>query len=182
VPLRVRPHQRPFIGQQRSYDFSVSARPDEATVAPQSVAGQFTYRPALRSWAPIRNTVLGVVGVVVALMVILAVLPAGIAGSVGVVRVMCGIPVIGALCGRPAEVACTYDQGFLAFAETESQLIGQCVTPALDDPHGNVRQYTRNGVLFWQRATNEVFFFGGDSVWGFIGQKATLLHGSGATR
>lgn len=183
VPLKVIPRERPFIGDERRYDFSVSARPDEASVAPQSVPGQFTYRPAMRSWRPIRRTVMGVVGVVVALMVILAFIPAGIAGSVGAVRVLCGIPIIGALCGRPApEVACTYDHGFQVFAQTESQLIGNCLTPALDDPHGNVRQYTRNGMLFWQRQTNEVFFFGGDSVWGFTDQKSTLLHGSGATR
>lgn len=182
VPLHVRPFQRPWIGPERSYEFSVTARPDDPGVAPQNITGQFTHRPWLVSWAPVRNTLLVIAAVGLVFVVVAALVPVGVAGPLGGVRAFaCNLPVIGSLCGRRDQVAtCTYDEGFKAYALAESQLIGPCVTSALSDSFGNVRQYTKNGILFWQNASNTVYFFRGDSLYGFINDKSTLIHGSGA--
>ena len=182
VPVRVRPFQRPWIGQERSYDFNVTARPDDPTAAPQTVAGQFTHQPRLASWAPVRTTLLVLGGVVVALALVAVVLPSGLAGPMGGLRgIVCEIPIIGSLCGvRQAPPTCVYDEGFKAYAEAETQLIGPCVTSPLADSFGNVRQYSKNGVLFWQHDSNTVYFFKGDSLYAFLDEKSVLIHGTGA--
>jgi hypothetical protein len=182
VPLRVRPFQRPAVGQERSYDFNVTARPDDPTTAPQTVAAQFTHQPRLASWAPVRTTLLILGGLIVVLALIAVVLPSGLAGPMGGLRAfVCDIPIIGSLCGgRPVTATCVYDEGFKAYAEAETQLIGPCVTGPLADSFGNVRQYSKNGVLFWQHDSNTVYFFKGDSLYAFLDEKSVLIHGTGA--
>jgi hypothetical protein len=181
VPLRVRPFQRPWVGPESSYNFNVTARPDDPTTAPQTVGGQFTYQPRLASWAPIRTLVFVILGVALALALIAAILPANGPGVlVAAHNFACDIPVIGSLCGKRAVAAtCAYDEGFKAYAEAESQLIGVCVTRPLADAFGNVRQYSKNGVLFWQHDSNTVYFFKNDSLYAFLDEKSVLIHGPG---
>jgi hypothetical protein len=183
VPLRVRPDQRPWAGSDRSYDFTVAARPDNSGVAPQTIPGQFTHHPRLASWAPIGRTLAIMCVLGLALVFVVTILPASMAGPVGKLRSgLCSVPTIDSLCGKPAPpVPCVYDAGFADYAATESELIGPCVTGPLSDPFGNVRQYTRNGMLFWQHDSNTDYFFKGDSLYGFFDGKSTLVHGSGAS-
>jgi hypothetical protein len=115
------------------------------------------------------------------------------AGSaVGSVRgATCGVALIGFLCPPgtanafqqlPAQdTACQFEFGFKEFADAEPKLIGECSSPVVYDKFGNGAQYTRNGLLFWQKQSNTVYFFQGDSLWAHVQGHTQLLYGSGRT-
>ena len=192
LPLVVWPKKRPWIGPEKRYDFTVTARPASSTGQPQTVSGQFTHRPWLESWAPIRNTVILLVVVLALLFGIGIVIESGIwpefsrraqvAG--GAVRgFIVRIPALGALLPFTPDAEprpdrnCRLTLGFKDFADANPGLVGTCVTRVAYDGYGNAKQYTTNGVLFWVRATNTVYFFRDDCLFAFIDEKTQVMHG-----
>jgi hypothetical protein len=194
------PKSRPWVGPDRTYDFTLSARPVDARGDPQSTAAQFTYHPFLPSWRPIRRIGI-VVGLLLLLLVVFEVAVAtGVWGTVGdefprrmsvagaqVHGFFCRMPGIDRVCGpgsvaaRPTPNAtCEYQFGFRDASLAQPVLIGQCTTDAAYDMFGNGLQYTDYGVLFWTKATNTVYFFRGDSVYVFPpGAQPRVLDGPG---
>ncbi len=53
APFVIEPKERPWVGPERSYDFTLTATPKDARGDPQTATGQFTHRPYLPSWGPI---------------------------------------------------------------------------------------------------------------------------------
>jgi hypothetical protein len=194
VALVVQPLKRPWLGPERSYDFTVTARPHEAGGEPQTVAGQFTFRPLFPSWAPVRR-VFVLASTLIALFVgfqilerqgVIRAFPDHFAvASVAMRGWTCGAPVVGGFC--PAGLAeesrashsCTFQRGFKVFAEANPTLIGDCQTDDLPERFGNTIQYSASGMLVWQKNSNTVYFFRGDSVWAFIQGETQRLYGSG---
>jgi hypothetical protein len=78
-------------------------------------------------------------------------------------------------------VPCSYaaDEGFGEWSSKDDTLLGECVTNSLGDRFGNTRQYTRKGVLFWQKGTNNVYFFKGGTLWEPVDGKSTTRVGTG---
>ena len=182
VPLAIRPKHQPLSGEERNYEFTVTSRPDDTSLPPRTVSGVFTYQPRVASWAPLRRAIFILLAVALGLTIVAAVIPAGVAGPAGVLRnVLCSVPIIDSLCEQKIPVAanCQFSDGFQAYAAAEPKLIGTCVTPPLDDGFGNVRQYTFNGVLFWHKRPNTVYFLKDDSLYAFVNDKSTLILGSG---
>ena len=70
--------------------------------------------------------------------------------------------------------------GFKEFADAESKLVGDCTSSVYYDHFGNGVQYTREGMLFWQKDSNTIYFYRAASVWGYIQGHSQLLYGSGA--
>jgi hypothetical protein len=195
APLVVRPRSRPWVGQERSYQFTVTARPIDARGQNQTVSGEFTHRPLFESWAPVRTAALWIVGALVLLFIISIVVPEGFSRELGFRTQVawaraCGsvlyrIPVIGfrlncAPGNLPAmDSRCDFGLGFKEFAESDEQLVGGCISRAVYDRFGNALQYTDKGVLFWQKDSNTVYYFHGDSVFANLEGKPQLLQGSG---
>jgi hypothetical protein len=97
---------------------------------------------------------------------------------------VCRVPVLTNLCGTGYLSAdpkpnqdCTLASPFRDYAVSSPQLIGACTSDVDYDGFGNALQFTANGVLFWQREANTVYFFTGSSVYAFIQGKSELLHG-----
>ena len=193
LPLVVEPKKRPWVGVERTYEFTVTARPRESAGEPQEVAGQFTHRPLFRSWAPFRRAAVIILLIVLGLWLVDVLVATGIAGefprrvgvaAVRVRAVACGLPGLSRLCAEekapsppptPEPVACSFQFGFKAFADANPQLVGGCTTNVAYDGFGNGLQYTENGVLFWQRASNKVYFFTADRLYTAVGDQARLL-------
>jgi hypothetical protein len=55
IPVNIQPLNRPWVGPERPYDFTITARPQDAGGDPQTVPGQFTHKPLFGSWAPVRT-------------------------------------------------------------------------------------------------------------------------------
>lgn len=53
ITLTATPRARPMVGQERSYNFTVTARPMEERAEPQTAKAQFIHRPVLPSWSPV---------------------------------------------------------------------------------------------------------------------------------
>jgi len=193
LPVIVQPRKRPWIGPEQSYDFTLSARPIDARGEPQVVAGQFTHKPLFRK-LPVGGLVKFAAIALVLLIGLIVLFATGIpeqfpqrmAVASGT---MCGtlyrVPVLNGMCSdgpaaRPLPLdSCTFDFGFKEFADNESRLVGECTTNVAYDGFGNGIQYTKNGVLFWSKASNTVYLFSEGSVYGFIQGKARLLDGTG---
>jgi hypothetical protein len=202
VRLTVKPLKRPWVGQPSSYDFTVTARPQDATGEPQTVPAQFTHKPLFASWAPLRRLAF-ILAIIIAIPIVLAVLiGSGVAGeapsrfgssTAQVRRGLCGVPVLGALCPKAddtlafqtasnanAEDKCAFEFGFKDYADAEPKLVGDCTSAVYYDGFGNGVQYTKNGMLLWQKESNTVYFFRASSVWAYIQGHSQLLYGSGA--
>ena len=107
-------------------------------------------------------------------------------------REAAGLPLIGGLCPAQDETLafqsasekttdrCSFEFGFKDYAEAEPKLVGECTSGVYYDGFGNGVQYTRAGMLFWQKDSNTVYFFRGSSVWAYIQGHSQLLYGSGA--
>lgn len=52
VLLTVRPNQRPFVGEPKPYDFTLTAQPPGEGEQPRRLTGQLVYKPRFRSWKP----------------------------------------------------------------------------------------------------------------------------------
>jgi hypothetical protein len=204
VSVRVRPNKRPWVGPEKAYDFTVTARPQDAGGEPQTVAAQFTHKPLFGSWSPLFT--LGKIAVVVIVLIGLV----AILGSIGVLgsapqafasstsRVQgffCNAPLIDRVCpddyhafksadnqsvATTGKGGCKFEFGFKDFAEAEPKLVGDCTSSVYYDHFGNGVQYTREGMLFWQKDSNTIYFYRSASVWGYIQGHSQLLYGSGA--
>jgi hypothetical protein len=195
APLVVRPKSRPWVGPERSYQFTVTARPLDSRGTSQTVAGEFTHRPLFESWAPVIKLALWAVGILVLLFVISIVVPEGFSREIGFRTQIawartCGsvlyrVPVVGPrLNCTPGTLPvmdsrCDFGLGFKEFAEGERQLVGNCISRIGYDRFGNGLQYTDRGVLFWQKDSNTIYFFLGDTVFANLEGKVQVLHGSG---
>lgn len=193
VDLRVRPRKRPWVGPERPYSFSVTARPQIGGSAPQTAPGQFVYRPWLPSWAPLRTAALVVVGLAVVLVVASVLVSAGVVEqfptrfevALGVIRGgICRVPALGGLCPADSVAAhpvldpnCSYAPPMKDYADAETSLIGVCQSSVGYDGFGNAMQYSSKGVLFWQKDSNTVYFFADTSVYAFVQGKSAVLHG-----
>ncbi|MGH2354651.1 MAG: hypothetical protein ACRDI2_16325 [Chloroflexota bacterium] len=195
VPFTVRPKSRPWVGQERSYEFMITARPQNARGQSQSVSGQFTHRPLFRDWGWLRRTAIWTGAGLLALVLVSVVLPGAFGRELGFRaqvawaqtcgRILFRIPVVGPRLncapGRlpTPDAQCVFERGFKIFAEADPQLVGNCTTSVVYDNFGNGLQFTDRGVLFWQKDSNTVYFFINDSVFAYLESKPQLLHGSG---
>jgi hypothetical protein len=75
---------------------------------------------------------------------------------------------------------CKFEFGFKELAEAEPKLVDKCTSKVYYDHFGNGVQYTKTGILFWQKESNTIYFYRGSSIWGFIQGHSQLLYGSGA--
>jgi hypothetical protein len=199
LPVVVRPKKRPWVGPDQTYDFTLSARPQDARGDAQTVTGQFTYHPFMRSWALLRRIGL-IFGILFLLLLLFEILAAmGIIGGAAeefprrtaiaaaqVKGFVCRAPGIDRLCGpttapQPAANVehCSFQFGFLEAAQTAPDLVGACTTDAAYDSFGNGVQYTNFGTLWWLKASNTVYLFRNDSVYLFFDNRVRLLDGSG---
>jgi hypothetical protein len=186
APVVVQPKSRPWVGPERGYSFSITARPVDARGESRIVTGQYSHQPRFAS-LPIWGF-LKVAGLLlVALILLIAFVGTGTADAFGnrvklahaqLCGHMAGAFVLGALCpGYPA--VCGYTEGFQEFAVAKPDLVGACVTNVEYDEYGNGLQVTRKGDLFWLKASNTVYFFVGDTLYAFIDGQVQKLDGSG---
>jgi len=189
VPLLVTPRQRPWVGPERTYAFSVTAKPRDAGGTVQRVDGEFTYRPLFPSWAPLWRllgyTAIALVGAVTVGILLAKQPPTDWlhqlqVGAIVLIGSTYDVPVVGVVCPGPKSQTCTFQFANKDFAEAEPALIGDCRTNESYDRYGNSVQYTTTGVIFWQKEANTSFFFHGNSVWGYIQGHKQLLQGPGA--
>lgn len=196
VPLVVRANERPMIGAEKFFDFIITSRPQDARGEPQAVTAQYAFRPRFASWGPIRTAV--------QLLLVAAILfvIADFAVSTGVARQLpfrmrvasaqffksvCSNDLVKGFCPasaiaakpEPDPEACNYDFGFKEFFDAEQALIGPCATAVDYDGFGNGLQYTKNGLMVWVKASNTVYYFGGDSIYAYVDQQTRLLDGPG---
>ncbi len=193
VPISVVPKKRPFSGAEKSYSFTLTARPEGSRGDPQKVQGQYTFEPFMRNWGCVLRIVL------VVLVIGLLVLGAGtllrnpivsrlVPQRLQVARgQLCGtlfrVPVLGGLCGAGPRATtvetreCTFEGGFKEFSDAEKTRVGACTTDVAYDGFGNGIQYTRNGTLIWIKASNTVYFFTGQSLYVRVADKTRLLDG-----
>jgi hypothetical protein len=196
VPLTVIPKRRPWFGQDATHAFTVNARPDGSRGEPQTVQGSYVYQPFMKSLAWLRKLVIALVVILLLLVGINYLLATDLSRlfpqRLQVARgQVCGtvsrVPGLGGLLCRsgPAaapvvNAACAFDQGFEEFATSEKQLVGACTTDVAYDGFGNGLQYTKNGVLFWNKASNTVYFFRDKTLYVRIAEKTRVLDGPGA--
>lgn len=191
LPLEVRPRQRPWVGPDRTYPFTLTVRPLDARGDPQTVRAEIVHHPWIYSLEPLRRRA---VPLTIMLLVLLgggvfvaSPAPRAVGGGAGnaaaeLRRAVACTPGIGALVrgGRPCPPPpprCDYVLGFREFVELQPRLVGSCMSKAAYDLWGNARQYTTNGVLFWQRASNNVFFFKDQCVYAYIGGRTQVVDG-----
>jgi hypothetical protein len=193
--LRIRPKKRPWVGPEHTYNFSVTASSQAGGAEPQTAPGQFTHQPWLASWAPLRTLAFVLVGVVVVLVVFSVLASAGVfeqlptraQTALGVLRgTACRVPALGNICPPDALAAipvldeqCTYASPFKEYVDAETALIGSCRSRVGYDGFGNGMQFSSNGVLFWQKASDTVYFVSNTSVYAFLQGKSQLLHHEG---
>lgn len=200
LPVRVIPKKRPWVGPDATYDFVVSARPQDARGDAQTTSGQYTYHPYFPSWAPLRRLGMFAALLLVLLIVFEILVASGVLGGAAeefprrmeiagaqIKGFVCRAPGIDRLCG-PSGIAaqptpnpdrCEFKFGFLQAWQTNNDLVGPCTTDAAYDSFGNGVQYTTYGTLWWLKASNTVYLFRNDSVYVFIEGKPRLLDGSG---
>ena len=136
-PVVVQPKKRPWIGPEKSYDFTISARPIDARGEPQVVSGQFTHKPLFRSfpiWPILKWVLIALVLLAVIIVLFAFQIPQefGRRTSVATAEVCGGlrnVPVIGGLCpARSTELpaldaACSFQFGFKDFADADPEMV-----------------------------------------------------------
>jgi hypothetical protein len=193
-----------WVGLDQSYDFLVSARPQDARGDPQMVPGQYILHPLWPTWwQPIR-------------FVLICVLVAGLLGLVVAAfssgwthqlwtDVLHGYPSArGWVCQNLpfglktacpatwiAPVAeptsqCTFQNGFRVFQQAEQDLVGDCMTNEVFDEFGNSHQFTTRGELVWVKGSNTIYFIassltsGDYRLWGSSNGVTRVLDDPGA--
>lgn len=181
VPVQVRPRERPARGESTTCAFTITAYPDDPRLGPVTEPGELICAPRVINLRlrPVFTAALGVCALVAVSAVLLQWAPGPLKD---VQASLCAKPVIDVLCPgpHPRPVVCTYDTGFKAYAEAEPVLVGTCLTPPVSDRFGNVRQYSTKGVLFWEKTSNTVFFLTQETLYAFLNERSTILHGPGA--
>jgi hypothetical protein len=185
--LVVTPKKRPWVGPQRTYNFTIYARPRDARGGAQTKSAAFTHKPRFQTlsiWPVLRLTLiaLATAGVLVALfrsgipVQFKQRLDRAVTDACGELR---DTPVLGAMCPG---TACEFlpNSGFEAVYNAQPDLIGSCTTDEMhDNQFGNGLQYTDNGVLYWVQGSNTVYFFTGHSLYVFQDGEPRLLDGPG---
>ncbi|MBV9353953.1 MAG: hypothetical protein JO023_00355 [Chloroflexi bacterium] len=185
VPLIVQPKSRPWGGPARTYSFSITALPLDARGDARTVAGHYTHQPrfpGLPDWG-----IPATLGLVLVALLLLGVF-IGTRGTdafgdraamtkAEVCGHLAGVLVLGAAC--PPIMSCAYAEGFKTFAAARPELVGSCVDNVDYDRYGNGLQETTNGDLFWQKASNKVYFFVGDTLYEYVNRQIRKLDGSG---
>jgi hypothetical protein len=194
LPLTITATDRPMIGAERQYDFIVTARPQDARGEPQTVPGQFVYKPLFATWAPILRLIQLLLLAAILFVAADFLVSTGVAqqlprrvrvASAQAYRGFCQLPFVKGFCPasaiaaqpEPAEDLCFYDFGFKDFFDAEPALVGGCETDVAYDGFGNAIQYTKNGMMFWLKNNNTVYFFTNDSLYAHIDEKTRLLDG-----
>jgi hypothetical protein len=186
------------VGPERSHELEVTVRPQGASGAPQTIRGAYTHRPWLASWDPVkrgarraaRPVAIGAGVLLLLAFILLADVPGRVVGGAGAAGHAVSVTAARAwaaapLPGRNAAAApkavhdCALDGRFAGFTPTEAPLIGTCASRVDSDPFGNAIQYTTNGVLYWLKTTDSVYFFAGDSVYVLVDGRFRRLNGSG---
>jgi hypothetical protein len=193
IPVQVKPKKRPWVGPERSYDFTITARPTDARGDSQVASAQLTHKPMFQTlpiWPILKWLLIALVlsGVVIALYALGLPQEFGRRTQVALAQ-SCGglrnVPVVGGLCpARPSSLPqpnaqCAFDFGFKEFADAEPAMVGACTSNVSYDDFGNGVQYAQKGVLFWLKESNTVYLFTGDSVYAYVQGKPRLLDGSG---
>jgi hypothetical protein len=190
--VRVRPRKRPWVGAEHTFNFAVTARPQSVGPEPQTAPAQFTHKPWLRSWAPLRTVAFVVVGLAIVLVVLSVLVsvdvpekfPGRFQVALAVLRgSACGVPALAGICPPDALAAvpeidehCSYSPPFQDYVDADSTLIGACRSRVGYDGFGNGMQFSANGVLFWQKNSDTVYFLNTDSAYALLQQKSQLLH------
>jgi hypothetical protein len=182
VPISVTPKRRPWVGAPRAYEFTVVARPQDARGEPQTVSGQYTHKPFMASWSPMRNLawfmmfffVLFVIWNVAMATGVVAEFPRRMQTASGVVGAgFCRLPLLGRLCRQPTLAAqplavqspeCVFELGFREYVDQRPDAVGDCTENASYDVLGNALQHTEHGTLMWFKATNVVYFYDGQRL------------------
>ena len=198
VAITITPKSGRWVGPERTYQFDVAVRPQEASGEPQMIAAQYTHHPWLASWDPVkrgarraaRPVAIGAGVLLLLAFIFLADVPGRIVAGTGAAGHAVGATAARAwsalpLPGRSAAAApkaardCKLDQRVSGFTPAEAPLVGDCASRADSDPFGNAIQYTNKGVLYWLKSTDSVYFFAGDSVYVLVDGRFRLLNGSG---
>ncbi len=198
LPVILTPTRSRWVGPEQAYAFSITVRPQDARGEPQTISGRYLHRPWIASWEPVRTAtrrfarpagiVLLALGLL--LLLLLAHVPARIAGGMRAAgqatgqaasQLAAALPLPGRHSPEEPRAAkqCTLDPRVAGFSEADAPLVGQCASSMAIDRFGNGVQNTTNGVLFWLKASDTVYFFSGDSVYVLIDGRFRLLRGSG---
>jgi hypothetical protein len=188
----VRARKRPWVGRDHAYNFQILAGLLDSNAQGAEATAQFTHHPYIGGWAPIIKGLFALVALVivgVALRVIsLTNLPPQLAGHVKVSLAQtlgntCTVQQLLEFCSVERFAAepsmtldCTFDQPFEEFVGAQAALIGECRSESAYDGFGNGLQYSANGVLFWQKDSNTVYFFTGPRVYAYLAGKSELLY------
>jgi hypothetical protein len=185
VPVVVQPKSKPWVGQEHTYSFSITAKPVDARGDTRMVSGQYIHQPRFAN-LPIWG-ILKVVGVVLLALVLLTLfIGTGTAQAFGdrfaqgkaqACGHLAGVFVLGAAC--PERKLCAYAEGFKDFAATRPDFVGTCVNNAVYDQFGNGDQETSMGHLIWLKASNTIYFFTEDTLYAYYDRQIKKLDGSG---
>jgi hypothetical protein len=182
LPFEIIPKRRPWFGAERTYDFTVTARSQNTRSLIQPFPGQFTNQPRIGSLGPfVRLSAWSAIalGAVLVALVFLSQLQSL---SAEFIRRYCAVTGgITALqerwpCGDGSTGGgCHFGFFFREFSRADAELTGKCTSNEIADGFGNTRQYTSNGVLFWQKTTGTVFYFSNDKLYVFEDKQIRLL-------
>jgi hypothetical protein len=183
LPLVVVPKRRGWTGQPRTYDFTVVGRSPAARRVVQPFPGQYTYRPYLMSIGIVFKLLLfaALAGVLLVGVPILWSASRPLRDELG--RRYCtltaGIPYAQDHwpCGVPE--TCSFQFYFREFSEQDRELAGRCTSTAMPDAHGNTMQYTTNGVFFWLKRSQTVYFLTHGKLYAFDDGQIRLVHDPG---
>ncbi|HET7768419.1 MAG TPA: hypothetical protein VFN74_06550 [Chloroflexota bacterium] len=70
---------------------------------------------------------------------------------------------------------CEFALGFRAFADAFPGIVGRCTAAEAHDGFGNGYQNTTNGVLVWQKGTNQIFFMAENRTYTFVNGAAQVV-------
>jgi hypothetical protein len=112
-------------------------------------------------------------------------LPKRIPIAISVVKgELCRVPTLARTCsvsimaGNPKiNPQCVYADEFKDLADAQIEAIGPCISDVGYDEFGNAMQFSTEGVLFWQKDSNTVYFLVNSSVYANIQAAWQLLSG-----
>ncbi|HLZ29932.1 MAG TPA: hypothetical protein VKV73_21640 [Chloroflexota bacterium] len=144
LPVQVKPRKRPWVGPERSYDFTITAHPTDARGDSQMASAQLTYRPPFRAFPiwPILKWLLIALALIVVVVGLYALgIPQEFGRRAEVAQAQsCGslrnVPVLGGVCPTrsstlpQANAPCAYEFGFKEFADAEPAMVAACTLPS----------------------------------------------------
>jgi len=184
--MSVSPKRGWLTGPVKAFDFAVTVAPQGARGDVKTINGSLVHRPLLTSWAPIK--------IIIKTIVVLAILGGG---SMYALRLGGGISGyqmgLGKLWNQAVEFVSgspgpsrsakdgplVYTEGFKTMHDAEPELVGDPVENVTYDGAGNGYQNSKNGTLFWLKATNTVYFFTRDAVYVFRDNRSQVIDRAG---